>query len=65
MSENYVFYACIHKHCRSDLACVGAALLKIHILSANLDVGAFACLNNRDDVDSRNTEYYVNILACH
>ena len=63
MSKYYILNACIYEHSRSDLTCVSTFLLKVHVLSTNLDVCSFSCLNNRDDVDSRYAEYYVNFIV--
>ena len=65
VSENYIFNACIYKHSRRNLACVSSALLEIHILSSDLDVCSFCCLDNRNNIDSRYTEYYVNFFICY
>ena len=65
VSQNYIFYAGIYQHSRSDLAGVGSALLKIHILCANLNVSSLAGLYHRNDVDGRNTEYYVYFFICY
>ena len=40
-------------------------VIKIHILSTNLDVGAFCSLYNRDDVDGRYAENNVNVVICY
>ena len=52
MSKDYVLNACVCQHVRGNLACVSALLLEVHVLSANLDVGALGSLYYRDDVDS-------------
>ena len=63
VSKYNVLNACIYEHSRSDLTCVSAFLLEVHVLSTNLDVRTFSCLNNRNDVDSRYAEYYVNFIV--
>ena len=65
MSENNVFNACVCKHVRGDLACVSAFFLEVHVLSANLDIGSLCRFNNRNDIDSRNAEYYVNFVILY
>ena len=65
MSENYIFNTCVCKHIRGDFACVSAFLLKIHILSANLDIGTLCCFYNRNNVDSRYAEYYVYFVILY
>ena len=65
MSENNVLHAGVYEHCRRDLSCVCSALLKVHILSAYLDVCSLYRLNDRYDVDRRYAEHYVHFLVCN
>ena len=60
-----VFHASVCQHSRGDFACESTFLLKIHIFSTNLDVGAFCSLYNRDDIDGRYTENNVNVVICY
>ena len=60
-----VFHASVCQHSRGDFACESTFLLKIHIFSTNLDVGAFCSLYNRDDIDGRYAENNVNVVICH
>ena len=65
VSENYVFNTSVCKHVRGNLACESTFLLEVHVLSTNLDVGAFCSLNYRKNINSRYAEYYVNVIVCY
>ena len=63
MAKNNVFNTCIYQHVRRNLACISAALLEIHILCSNLDISAFCSLYDRNDIDCRHAEYYVDFVV--
>ena len=65
MSDDDIFHARIGQHVRSDLAGIGALLLEIHILSADLDVASLCSLYSRNDVDGRHAEYHVSLICNH
>jgi len=47
MSDDDILYTDIGKHSRSDLSCVCTLILKVHVLSTNLNVGSLCCFHNR------------------
>ena len=65
MSENYIFNTCIYKHIRGDLTCVSSALLKIHVLSSNLDVCSLSSLYNWYNINSRYAEYDIYVFVSY
>ena len=65
MSDDHILYACVNQHIRGNLSCESSLLLKVHVLSADLDVSSLGSLHRWDNVDSRNAEYYVNLVVCH
>ena len=64
MADDDVLNACVHKHSRGDLACKCTALLEIHVLSSDLDVGALCCLNCSRDINRRYAEKNIYCIAC-
>ena len=64
MSEDDIFNTCIHQHSRRDLTCVCTFFFKVHVLSCQPAMFVpLHSFNYRNDVDSRYTEYYVNIIV--
>ena len=65
VSENYVFNTSVCKHVRGNLACESTFLLEVHVLSTNLDVGAFCSpCQLQEEYRCHNAEYYVNVIIC-
>ena len=65
MSDDHILYACVNQHIRGNLSCESSLLLKVHVLSADLNVRSFACLYNRDNVNSRNAEQNINLIVLY
>ena len=65
MADDHIFNSGICEHVRSDLACVSAFFLIIHVLSADTDVASLGSFHGRYDVNGRNAEYYVHIVICY
>ena len=65
MSDDNIFYACIIQHCGRDFSGVSTLLLKIHILGADMDIGAPGSFHSRNNVDSRHAEYYIHVVILY
>ena len=65
MSKDNIFNTSVYQHSRSDLACVCTFFFEVHVLCCYSNVCSFASFYNRNDVDSRNTEYYVNFVVLY
>ena len=63
MSDDDILNACIHQHCRRNLAGISSLLLEVHVLGTDVDVGALGRLHGRDDVNGGHTEHYVHLIV--
>ena len=65
MAGDDVLHAKIHQHVGADLAGEGAALLKVNVLSAHMDVGALALGHRRHQVGEGGADDHLTPGVLH
>ena len=61
MADDHVFSAALEQHVCGKLACIGAFLGKVHILSADMDLAALDGCLHRVDIHGGNAHDYVTL----
>ena len=62
VTQNYIITASFFDHIGSNFTGEGTALFKVHILSTDLNVGAFNSFNSSSQADKRRAKYNFSIF---